>query len=136
MIRNRELVPDSEKISILLKGFDELENLLNNIHTSNEVDISAHVQALENITTAAAAPEPVQEAGQTDPGGSPGRGVCRYCTQGRRKFQQVPLKEIETGKAEGKNIFLVEYDLISDIQQQSKKPLEVLNKPVKNRHRY
>ena len=52
MIRNSELIPDSGKISILLKGFDELENLLNNIETSNEVDISVHVEALENITSA------------------------------------------------------------------------------------
>ena len=52
MIRNSELIPDSEKISILLRGFDELENLLKNIQSSNDVDISVHVQALENITNA------------------------------------------------------------------------------------
>ena len=119
MIRNSELIPDSEKISILLKGFDELENLLKNIQTSNDVDISIHVQALENITSAPA-PEPTQEAEQVE-------ALAEIALQDGRKFQQVSLKEIETSKVEGKNLFLVEYDLIGDFQQQSKKPMEVLN---------
>ncbi|WP_462269353.1 hybrid sensor histidine kinase/response regulator [Desulfobacter sp.] len=128
MIRNKELIPDSKKISILLKGFDELESLLNNIQTSNDIDISAHIQALENITSASA-PEPAQqetiqqeeqEAGHIE-------ALADIALQDGRKFQQVALKEIETSKAEGKNIFLVEYDLIGDFQQQSKNPMAVLN---------
>lgn len=126
MIRNRELIPDSEKISILLKGFDELESLLKNIQTSNGVDISAHVQALKNITSTTA-PEPAQETGQEVQVAAPAETLADIVLRDGRKFQQVPLKDIETCKAEGKNLFLVEYDLISDIQQQSKKPLEVLN---------
>jgi len=127
MIRNRELTPDSEKISILLKGFDELENLLNNIQTSNDVDISAHVQALENITSAST-PEPAQKAEQQEVlevGLT--ETFADIALQDGRNFQQVLLKEMETCKAEGKNIFLVEYDLISDIQQQAKNPMELLN---------
>lgn len=119
MIRNSELIPDSEKISILLKGFDELESLLKNIQTSNDIDISIHVQALENIT-----PEPAQEAGQTET-------LADIALQDGRKFQQVQLKGIETSKAEGKNLFLIEYDLIGDFQQQSKKPMELLNNLAK-----
>jgi len=126
MIRNRELIPDSEKISILLKGFDELESLLKNIQTSNSVDISAHVQALENITSATT-PEPDQKAGQEVQVAAPAEVLADISLRDGRKFQQVPLKEIETCKAEGKNLFLVEYDLINDIQQQSKKPMDVLN---------
>ena len=125
MIRNRELIPDSQKISTLLKGFDKLESLLNNIQTSNDVDISAHVQALENISNASApaqesGPEEVQEAPHTET-------LADITLQDGRTFQQVPLRTIETCQAEGKNLFLVEYDLISDLQQQSKKPMEVLN---------
>ncbi len=123
MIRNSELIPDSEKISILLKGFDELENLLKNIQTSNDVNISVHVQALENITNAST-PEPIFEPSQE---AEPVEALAEIALQDGRKFQQVSLKEIETIKAEGKNLFLVEYDLIGDFQQQSKKPMEVLN---------
>ena len=127
MIRNSELIPDSKKISILLKGFDELERLLNNIQTSNEIDISLHIQALENITSASA-PEPAQEAIQQEIQEAEQTVVfADISLQDGRKFQQVQLNEIETSKAEGKNIFLVEYDLIGDFQQQSKNPMEVLN---------
>ncbi|MGM0653801.1 MAG: chemotaxis protein CheW [Thermodesulfobacteriota bacterium] len=127
MIRNSELIPDSKKISILLKGFDELERLLNNIQTSNEIDISLHIQALENITSASA-PEPAQEAIQQEIQEAEQTVVfADISLQDGRKFQQVQLTEIETSKAEGKNIFLVEYDLIGDFQQQSKNPMEVLN---------
>ncbi|MDM8538478.1 Hpt domain-containing protein, partial [Desulfobacterales bacterium HSG17] len=38
LIRTKEMIPDSHKISVLLKGFDELESLLNNIEESNDVD--------------------------------------------------------------------------------------------------
>ena len=123
MIRNSELIPDSEKISILLRGFDELENLLKNIQSSNDVDISVHVQALENITNASTPElilEPAQEAEQVET-------LAEISLQDGRKFQQVLLKEIETSRAEGKNLFLVEFDLIGDFQQQSQKPMEVLN---------
>jgi len=127
MIRNSELIPDSEKISILLRGFDELENLLKNIQSSNDVDISVHVQALENITNASTPElilEPAQEAEQVET-------LAEISLQDGRKFQQVLLKEIETSRAEGKNLFLVEFDLIGDFQQQSQKPMEVLNNLAK-----
>lgn len=129
MIRNRELIPDSEKISILLKGFDELENLLKHIQTSNGVDISVHVQALENITRASAPDQEAeqqktQEENQTD-------ALADIALKDGRKFQQVPLKAIEISKTEGKNLFLIEYDLITDFQQKSKKPIEVLSNLAK-----
>ncbi len=117
LVRNNELVPDSTRISVLLKGFDELENLLNNIETSNDVDISGHVQALENITKATLPAEQQDMVSEM---------VDIHLRDGR-VFQQVSLYELEKYKAEGKNLFLVEYDLIHDIQRKDKNPIEVLN---------
>ncbi len=117
LIRNNELTPDSNRISVLLKGFDELENLLNNIETSNDVDISEHVTALENITKSSL-PEEQQEMVSEI--------VDIRLTDGR-VFGQVSLYELEKYKAEGKNLFLVEYDLINDIQRKEKNPIDVLN---------
>jgi two-component system chemotaxis sensor kinase CheA len=129
MIRTKELSPDSEKISILLKGFDELEGLLNNIQTSNEVDISAHVQALEGIVSGIGpAQEAVQQETQEE---EQPEVLADISLQDGRIFQQVPLKEVEISKAEGKNLFLVEYDLISDFHQQSKMPMEILSNLAK-----
>jgi len=129
MIRTKELSPDSEKISILLKGFDELEGLLNNIQTSNEVDISAHVQALEGIVSGTGpAQEAVQQESQEE---EQPEVLADIALQDGRTFQRVPLKEVEISKAEGKNLFLVEYDLISDFHQQSKMPMEILSNLAK-----
>ena len=133
MIRTKELIPDSEKISILLKGFDELEGLLNNIQTSNEVDISGHVQALEGIVSGnGPAPAPVEETGgQESLEAEAPEVLADIALQDGRVFEQVPLKEVEISKAEGKNLFLIEYDLISDFHKQSKMPTEILNNLAK-----
>ncbi|MCG8637150.1 MAG: chemotaxis protein CheW [Desulfobacterales bacterium] len=117
LIRNSELTPNSTRISVLLKGFDELENLLNNIETSNEVDISAHVTALENITKSSL-PEDQQDMVSE---------MVDITLRDGRIFPQISLYELEKYKAEGKNLFLVEYDLIHDIQRKDKNPIEVLN---------
>lgn len=116
LIRTEELIPDSNRISVLLKGFDELENLLNNIETSNDVDVSAHIEALENITKSSL-PEEQQEMVSE---------IVDITLKDGRVFHQVSLYEIEKYKSEGKNLFLVEYDLIHDIQRKDKNPIEVL----------
>jgi two-component system chemotaxis sensor kinase CheA len=117
LIRNNELVPDSTRISVLLKGFDELENLLKDVNSSNDVDISDHVTALENITKSSL-PEDKQDMISE---------LVDIVLKDGRRFLQVSLYEIEKGKAEGKNLFLVEYDLINDIQRKDKNPIEVLS---------
>ncbi len=117
LIRNRELIPDSTRISVLLKGFDQLENLLKNIETSNEVDVSPHITALENITKATVPEEKKEMVSK----------IVDIALPDGRIFPQVSLFEIEQYKSEGKNIFLVEYDLIHDIQRKDKNPIEVLN---------
>ncbi len=117
LVRNKELIPDSEKVSVLLKGFDELENLLNNIETSNDQDVSDHITALENITKSGV-PEEQQDM-VTE--------IVDITLQDGRVFPQISLFEIEQYKSEGKNLFLVEYDLINDIQRKGKNPIEVLN---------
>ena len=117
LIRNRELIPDSTKISVLLKGFDELENLLKNIETSNDVDVSHHISALENITKTTVPEEKKEMVSK----------IVDIVLPDGRIFPQVSLFEMEQYKSEGKNLFLVEYDLIHDIQRKDKNPIEVLN---------
>lgn len=117
LIRNRELIPDSTRISVLLKGFDQLENLLKNIETSNDIDVSHHITALENITKATMPEEKKETVSK----------IVDIVLPDGRIFPQVSLFEIEQYKSEGKNLFLVEYDLIHDIQRKDKNPIEVLN---------
>ena len=117
LIRTNEMIPDSHKISVLLKGFDELESLLNNIEESNNVDVSGHIEDLENLTKESV-PEEQQES------------IAEYVDivlNDGRVFPNTSFFEIEKYKSEGKNIFLVEYDLIHDIQEKDKLPTEILN---------
>ncbi|WP_022664622.1 hybrid sensor histidine kinase/response regulator [Desulfospira joergensenii] len=116
LVRNSELVPDSNKISVLLKGFDKLENLLNNIEASNDVDISEHVEALENITKSSL---PEEKQGMV-------KEMVDITLKDGRIFEEISHYELEQHLTDGKNIFLVEYDLLQDIHRKGKKPMDVL----------
>lgn len=49
LIRNRELIPNSNIVNALLRAADQLVSLVNNVETSNEVDVSHLVAELEAI---------------------------------------------------------------------------------------
>jgi len=123
LIRNEELLPDSKRISVLLNGFDELETLLRNIESSNEVDVSEQIAALEGVTTdSEPEPESAQKKEQTD-----AVNFVDIVLPDGRIFPQVSFSDIEQSRSEGKNLFLVEYDLMYDVHQKEKDPLDVLN---------
>jgi len=81
------------------------------------VDVSDHIAALENITKSSL-PETQQDMVSE---------MVDIVLDDGRIFQQVSLYELEKYKSEGKNLFLVEYDLINDIQRKKKNPIEMLN---------
>ena len=116
LIREKELVPDSGKISVLLNGFDKLEEMLNNINQSNNEDVSNHIKLLSNITKASLDDEKLEEISELID--------IEFAHDGL--FVDIPLYEIEQHIDDGKNIFIVEYDLICDIQEKNKNPLDVL----------
>ncbi len=121
LIRNRALVPDSERISVLLKGFDSLENLMNNIQSSNDQDVSEHINALSRITKPSAAKENQD---------SPPEMVDIHLPDGRI-FPQVFKFDLDQRREEGHFIFLVEYDLINDIQNRNKTAFKTIETLVK-----
>ena len=121
LIRNMALIPDSERISVLLKGFDRLEDLMNNIQSSNEQDVSDHIEALSRI----AHPDSSKESQAIPP-----EMVDIHLPDGRI-FTQVLKSDIEQRRAEGHFIFLVEYDLINDIHKRNKTAVKTLETLVK-----
>ncbi len=116
MIRSREIIPTPDIISILLESFDTLRDMINNIEKSNEIDISEHVVALVGLTTASL-PEEQK--------GSVSAEVTITFSDGRPVLN-APQLDIDLARKEGQIIYLVEYDLISDIQRKNKTPLDVL----------
>ncbi|MCP3900506.1 MAG: hybrid sensor histidine kinase/response regulator [Desulfobacteraceae bacterium] len=121
LIREKELVPDSEKISVLLNGFDKLETMLNAIEKSNEEDVSKHIELLSKITQASLDDEKLEAVSEVVD--------IEFANDGL--FIDISLYEIEQHMNEGKNVFIVEYDLINDIQLKNKNPLHVMQNIAK-----
>jgi len=80
LIRSEKLVPTPDIINVLLMASDELQQLIENVETSNEVDITEHVNALNAIyetgkappadgASAAAAPANAEESKADEPAG-------------------------------------------------------------------
>ena len=113
MVRSNELAPTHDVVEVLLKGFDRLTEMVNNIEDSENIPIDAHVAKLVALTSksssSAAVPrEPARiEVGQS------------------RIFTVDPVS-LAQAKAGGNEIYLLEYDLIHDIHGKGKMPMEVL----------
>ncbi len=71
MIRSRQLVPNPDIINVLLLASDELQQLIENVEESNEVDISDHISALNAIYEGKEIPAGAVSAPETDRSGSP-----------------------------------------------------------------
>ncbi|MEO1496845.1 MAG: hybrid sensor histidine kinase/response regulator [Planctomycetota bacterium] len=54
MMRNDELAPSSPIVDEMLKGADKLKGLIEDVESSNDVDVSDHITALEKIAAEAA----------------------------------------------------------------------------------
>jgi len=114
MMRNGELEPTPAVISTLLTAFDKLTELVNNIDTSNDVDISSFVEALIIIgnlpETSAAQAAPTPLATDENP-------LAPFT---------VDREELNKFLKQGKYIYRLTYDLNRDIADQGKVVNEVL----------
>ncbi|MBF0201243.1 MAG: chemotaxis protein CheW [Desulfamplus sp.] len=117
LIRNKELIPTPNRISVLLTGFDKLEHLMNNIQASNDEDVSDITDALTNITKSSLSEDKQDMVTNT----------VDIALQDGRIFPAVSQYSIEQAKSEGKFTYLVEYDLIRDIQRNNRNPIELLD---------
>jgi len=117
MIRNREIVPDTRAINRLLAGFDRLRGLMASAADSDQEDIAAMLADLSGLTAEHLSPEQLAQAAATVPISLPdGEVVFRE--------DELSLRQALTG---GKNLYLVEYDLIHDVQARGKTPLDIIN---------
>lgn len=115
LIRSREMVPAPDVINILLTAFDRLRELLNNHRESNQADISELVVALSGLTCAHLPPPQKSSVSKTVKVSAPGVNV------------QVDVTELDLNRAKqgGNYLYLVEYDLIHDVQRKGQTPLDL-----------
>ena len=116
MVRSREMVPDTRVINRLLAGFDRLLQLVENVAQSDAEDITAMLESLSGLATENLPSEARAEAAAVVPVALPGGEVV---------FAEdlLSLRQAASG---GKNLYLVEYDLIHDVQARGKTPLDVI----------
>ncbi|WP_028574649.1 chemotaxis protein CheW [Desulfonatronovibrio hydrogenovorans] len=116
MIRNMELVPNPEIVNIVLLAFDRLRDLVENVAQSDAMEISEHVVALTGIAAASVS---------DDKKDSIVREVEIKDSKGRVVFS---ISEFDLNQAAkgGKIIYLLEFDLIHDVHQKNKKPMDVI----------
>jgi two-component system, chemotaxis family, sensor kinase CheA len=116
MIRNREIVPDTRIINRLLAGFDRLLGLVEGAPTSDGEDITAMLDDLSGLTAEHLSPQQLAQASAAIPISLPGGEIV---------FTEDELS-VRQALAGGKNLYLVEYDLIHDVQARGKTPLDVI----------
>ncbi len=117
LVRIGDMTPDSESISILLKGFDKLRELIHNVEKSNDIDVSEQVTSLVNLTTDSL-PDDRKDTVENIMDISLPDGTISFT---------APQFDIDQAHKTGKTIYLVEYDLIKDIHRKNKDPMEVVS---------
>lgn len=115
MVRSRKMAPNPEVTNILLAAFDKLRDMLNNIGESEDADIWEHVASLTHLASSYL-PEEQKES------------LTRITLlQPPKESHPVGIPEMELDRARrtGQFVYLIEYDLIHDIERPGKNILQV-----------
>lgn len=111
MIRNKDLVPSSDVVDILLKGFDRLLALVESVDKSDAMPIDEALNPLQRLI----------EAESSD--AVAGSDASIQLDSG--SVFTVDAVSLEQARRGGNYIYLIEYDLIHDIHLRDTYPLEV-----------
>lgn len=117
MVRNQQLVPSGELISTVLEAFDYLGDLLNNAVNSNEMDISSHLDDLNKLVTATLDDNEKEDLTRQEKISMP--DIHTTFT-----LSTYDLKQATQG---GKDLYILEYDLIEDVHRQGNSPLDIFH---------
>ncbi|MFN8812176.1 MAG: chemotaxis protein CheW [Acidobacteriota bacterium] len=118
MVRSRQMVPTPEMVGVLLLAFDQLRLMLADWATSNEVDISEFVSALSSLT-ASSLPEHERDSLER---------TVSLPVPGASRLIEVGAFDLAQARRGGRSIYLVEYDLIRDLQRKNRSPMEMISK--------
>src|ERR1051326_1762464 len=118
LIRSRRMVATRDIVNALLLSFDKLRDMIADPAASEHADVSEFVRCLEDLTTSRppAAPAPAVDEKI---------GIARI---ERPAHVHMSGTDFETAFKTGKSVYLVEFDLLDDIERKGKTPLEVLDR--------
>ncbi len=118
LIRNREMVPTSAVVDLLLRAADALRNMINSVETSNETDVSALVTALKNVIAGGTSTDTQKKMQRTVAVG-----------EGTHSFV-VTEHLLASQKAMGNQLYVIDFDLITDVEKKGKKPLDLVRELI------
>jgi two-component system chemotaxis sensor kinase CheA len=121
LVRSGQMIPNSEIVSILLLAFDKLRTLIQDYADSNNADISEFTEALGRLAEAHLEPDQKHSTEET---------VAVSIPNGSRRIT-ASVFDMQQAQRAGKTVYVIEYDLIHDIQRRGQSPLEVLNNLMK-----
>ncbi|MFO7713458.1 Hpt domain-containing protein, partial [Desulfosarcina sp.] len=135
-IRSRDMTPTPEIVNVLLMASDTLKSLMNDVFTSNEVDIAQHIVALQAIAQgkalpAAVAPElsppacpdPEVDAQADPPGHAETQNdpeMVLIAAADNRTHIRADRCVVEGLIDEGKYVYLARIDLVADVIEKGK----------------
>ena len=120
LIRSREMVPTPEIVSVLLLAFDKLRDLMSRYRESNQEDIWEFVTALTGLTRDSLPPDLKASLAQH---------VTLDVPEANRHIE-ISAFDLNQASKGGKCLYLIQYDLIHDIERRNKTPLEVFKKLI------
>lgn len=118
LIRDRKLVPCQDVVSALLEGFDALGNLIENVRGNSEIEVSDQIAKLSAITTFASPPAAQQE--------DAGLATEVSWAEVSDLFGWSESELLSAQETKGYR-YLCQFDLIEDVHQKGKSPLELLD---------
>jgi two-component system chemotaxis sensor kinase CheA len=121
LVRERQMVPTPEVVSILLLAFDKLRSMIQDHSQSNQADISDFTAALSRLTEPHLSPEEKHSQDEVVTIETPGGGSSLSCS----------AFDLDQARKGGRFVYALKFDLIHDVQRRGKTPLDVLNHLMK-----
>ncbi len=117
LVRTFQLVPTSALINTLLSAYDRLGELIDNSDHSNEMEIEDHIQKLENSVSGSLPPEE-----------KPTLKAELIITHPSHDLS-FSVKEFDINQAQqgGKQLYILDFDLIRDVHKQKKTPIDIIS---------
>jgi two-component system chemotaxis sensor kinase CheA len=124
-IRSGNLSPNSDIINLLLLASDALKDLVTNVETSDKMDISLPMEALNSIDIQRSASEPDSRIPADAGPGAP--EVITPNLAGVFPEMKISENDLLQATLEGKHIYILRVDFINDVQFQGKPAQKIID---------
>jgi len=116
LICNGKLVPNPEIVNILLHGCDNIKQLSRNQSTKQEIDIDEQSVMLTGLTSAVLPDDKKNSVTR----------IREISLLGGNLVFQIPEFNLFQVFDQGKSIYILEFDLIHDVQEKNNTPLDLV----------